>query len=84
MNHMVDRSICHKKLLFIRYVYGQEISMHKRPISIFFSLKAGAHCWEADIISAKLRNLILILKTPRIRIWSLLLKCNKEHVHRLF
>ena len=31
----------------------------------------------------KLRNLFLNFKTPRIRIWSLWLKCRKEHVHRL-
>ena len=41
--------IRHKKLLFIKYVYGQEILMHKSQISIILSLKAGTHCWEADV-----------------------------------
>ena len=53
---LLDRSIRHKKLLFLIYVYGQEISMHKSPISIILLLKAGAHCWEADVNGAKLRN----------------------------
>ena len=51
----------------IKYVYGQEILMHKSPISIILLLKAGAHCWEADVNGAKLRNLFLIFKNPRIR-----------------
>ena len=58
----------HKKLLFIKYVYGQEILMNKSPILIILSLKAGTHCWEADVNGAKLRNLFWIFKTPRIRI----------------
>ena len=57
--------------------------MQKKLISIILLLKAGGHCWEADINSAKLRNLSLNFKTPWIRIWSLWLKCRKEHVHRL-
>ena len=60
------RSICHKKLLFLKYVYGQEISMHKSSISIIPSLKAGTHCWEADVKGAKLRNLSLIFKDPHV------------------
>ena len=51
-----DRLIHHKMLLFIKYVYGQEIFMHKSPILITPWLKAGAHCWEADVNGAKLRN----------------------------
>ena len=42
--YIIDRSIHYKKLLFIKYVYGQEILMLKSPISIILSLKAGAHC----------------------------------------
>ena len=80
---LLDRSIRHKKLLFLIYVYGQEISMHKSPILNIPSLKAGHHCWEADVNSAKLRNLFLIFMTPRIRIWSLWLKCCTEHMHWL-
>ena len=34
--------------------------------SIFFLLKTGAHCWEADGNGAKLRNLFLIFKTPEL------------------
>ena len=68
-----DRSIRHKKLLFLKYVYGQEILMHKSPISIILSLKA-------DVNGAKLRNLCLNFKAPWIRIWSLWLKCHKEHM----
>ena len=52
-------------LLFLKYVYGQEIPMHKSPILIIPSLKAGAHCWEADVESAKLRNPSPNFKTPK-------------------
>ena len=48
--------------------------MNKIPISIIFVLKTGALCWEADDNGAKLRNLFLIFKTPRIKIWSLVIK----------
>ena len=48
----------------LKYVYGQEILMHKRPILIIPLLKAGAHCWEAQVNSAKLRNPSPNFKTP--------------------
>ena len=51
-------------LLFLKYVYGQEIPMHKSPILTIPSLKAGAHCWEADVDSAKLRYPSPNFKTP--------------------
>ena len=57
--------------------------MNKRPNLTILSHKTGALCWEADANSAKLRNIFLIFKTPWIRIWSLWLKCRKEHVHWL-
>ena len=38
-----------KMKLFIQYVYGQDFSMNKSPISIIFLLKTGALCWEADV-----------------------------------
>ena len=60
-----------------------EISMFNGPISIIHLLKTGAHCWEADVTGAKLRNIFLLFKTTWIRIWSLWLKCRKEHMHRL-
>ena len=41
-------------MLFIKYVYGQDISMNKSPISIILLLKTVVHCWEADDNSAKL------------------------------
>ena len=50
----------------MKYVYGQDISMNKSPNSIIFLLKTGAHCWEADGNGAKLRNLFLIFKTPKL------------------
>ena len=53
-----------KKQLLKKYVYGQDISMNKSQISIFFLLKTGAHCWETDDNGAKLKNLFLIFKTP--------------------
>ena len=62
----IIRSIRHKKLLFLKYVYRQEIPMRKSQISIIPSLKAGAHCWEADVNRAKLRNLSLILRPPEV------------------
>ena len=40
-------------------------SMHKSPILIIPSLKAGAHCWEADVETAKLRNPSPNFKTPK-------------------
>ena len=55
-NNLLIRSIHHYKLLFLKYVYGQEISMHKSQISIIPLLKAGVHCWEANVNGAKLRN----------------------------
>ena len=55
-----------KKQLFMKYVYGQDISMNKSPILLIFLLKTGAHCWEADGNGAKLRNLFLIFKTPEL------------------
>ena len=45
--------------------------MNKRLNLNYFLHKTGALCWEADVNSRKLRNLFLIFKTPRIRIWSL-------------
>ena len=55
-----------KSVLFLKYFYRQEISMHKSQIPIIPLLKAGAHCWEVDVNGAKLRNLSLILKTPKV------------------
>ena len=55
-----------KKQLFMKYVYGQDISMNKSPNSIIFLLKTAAHCWEADGNGAKLRppnwDLKLVIK----------------------
>ena len=51
-------------MLFLKYVYGQEISMHKSPILVIPSLKAGANCWEANVNVAKLRNPPQILRPP--------------------
>ena len=79
----VDRLIRLKKLLFIKYVNGQDILMNKRQHLIILSHKTGTLCWEADSNSAKWRNLFLIFKTPQIRIRSLWLKCRTEPVHRL-
>ena len=57
--------------------------MHMSPNLIIPSLKAGAHCREAHVRSAKLRNPSQNFKTPWTRNWSLWLKCRKEHVNRL-
>ena len=64
--YRLDRQMHHKKLLFIKYVQGQDISMNKSSISKILSLKTGAYCWEADVNNAKLRNLFLIFKTPKL------------------
>ena len=50
----MNRSIRLKQLLFIKYVFRQDILMNKRPNQIIFLLKAGALCWEADGNGAKL------------------------------
>ena len=83
ISHLIyDRSIdTPQKVLFLKYVYEQEILMHKSSILIIPLLQAGTHCWETDVNGAKLRNLSLIFKAPRSRIWSLWLECCKEHVH---
>ena len=62
----VDRLIRLKKLLFIKYNYGQDILMIRRPNSNIFSHKMDALCWEADSNSAKLRNLSWFLRPPEL------------------
>ena len=59
--------MCLKKKLFKKYVYRQDISMNKSPISIIVLLKIGWLCWEADVNGVKLRNLILIFKTVTVK-----------------
>ena len=56
--------------------------MNKRPISIFFWLKTGTLCWEADVNSGKLRNLFLIFKTPKLSSGALQLKLMHRAVSR--
>ena len=57
--------------------------MHKSWISIIPLIKAGAHCWEADVDGAKLRNPCPNIKTPRTRIWSLLVIEMLQRAHGL-
>ena len=35
-----------QKQLFMKYVYGRDISMDKSPISIILLVKIGVHCLE--------------------------------------
>ena len=49
-----DRLIPLKKLLSIKYDYGQDISMNKRPNLIIFLHETGAVYWEADANGTKL------------------------------
>ena len=55
-----------QKAVIYMYVYRQDISMNNRPNSIILLHKTGAHCWEADDNGAKLRDVFLIFKTPKL------------------
>ena len=63
----IDRQVDAPKnaVILKKYVHGLNISMNKRPTSLIFLLKTGADCWEADGNGAKLRDLFLILMTPK-------------------